>query len=303
VDRTVTEFAPMLQQALGPERDLVLTPSLDRATVHADRGQLEQVLLNLTLNARDATPPGGCLTITIEPVVVPPHTSAAVQPGDAAEQPPAGSYIRIEARDTGSGMSPGVRERVFEPFFTTKEPGKGTGLGLSVVYGIVRQSGGFITVESEPGRGSAFRIHLPAAVPAAAPAAGQGHPPMPPGGPETVLVVDDEPSVLAVASRALEEAGYGVITAGNGQEALEVLKRRGDVAMVLSDVLMPVLGGEELARRLAVEHPAVRVLLTSGHPESPTHMEGLSHTPLLQKPFSPDELLRAVRERLDQRPG
>lgn len=297
----VAEFAPMLEQALGPGRELVLRPAADSAPVHADRGQLEQVLLNLTLNARDAMAHRGRLTITIERVAVGPGTVAAVQSGEAVEHPPPGEYVRIEVRDTGTGMPPGVRERVFEPFFTTKEPGKGTGLGLSVVYGIVRQSGGFITVESEPGSGTAFRVHLPLA---AAVPAGSEHNALPPpaGGSETVLVVDDDAAVLAVTSRTLAEAGYGVITAGSGEEALAVLSRRPEVALVLSDVLMPGIGGPELARRVAAGHPAVRLLLISGHPESGGSSVA-PHLEVLCKPFAPDDLLRTVRARLDQGPG
>jgi PAS domain S-box-containing protein len=297
--RVATEFAPMLQQALGPERDLVLSPSDAPATVHADQGQLEQVLLNLTLNARDATAPGGRLTLSVDRVTVGPTMVAAVQTGDELERPPPGEYVRIEARDSGTGMSAGVRERVFEPFFTTKPQGKGTGLGLSVVYGIVRQSGGFITVESEPGRGSAFRIHLPLGGPAETvpPAA---TPVKSPGGSETVLLVDDEPSVLAVAGRTLEEAGYRVITAGNGEEALEVLARRPEVALVVTDVLMPVLGGEELARRVTADRPHTPLLFTSGHPDSGSDASAAGRA-VLYKPFGPDELLDAVRDRLNTR--
>lgn len=302
VRRVVTEFAPMLQQALGPERELVLDPGDAAALVQADRGQLEQVLLNLTLNARDATAAGGRLEITVRHVAVGPNTPAAVQFGDAADPPPPGEYVRIEARDTGSGMPPAVRERVFEPFFTTKQPGKGTGLGLSVVYGIVRQSGGFLTLESEPGRGSVFRIHLPLALPSDR-RAGEALLPPPAGGSEAVLVVDDEPSVLAVASRTLEEAGYRVITAANGEEALAVLARRPEVRLVLSDVLMPVLGGAELARRLAEQYPGVALLLISGHPETGVHSDPAPHGPVLHKPFGSAELLRAVRERLDRTAG
>jgi CheY-like chemotaxis protein len=192
-------------------------------------------------------------------------------------------------------MSAAVRERVFEPFFTTKPQGKGTGLGLSVVYGIVRQSGGFITVESEPGLGSSFRIHLPvggpaeSVLPAPAPAAHSGD-----GG--LVLVVDDEPSVLAVTGRTLEEAGYRVLTAANGEEALQVLVRRPEVALVVTDIVMPVLGGEELARRLAADRPDVRVLFTSGHPDSGAEATPGSSRAVLYKPFDPEELLDAVRK-------
>jgi PAS domain S-box-containing protein len=296
--RVATEFAPMLQQALGPERDLVLTPSDVAATVNADRGQLEQVLLNLTLNARDATPPGGRLTVSVDRVTVGPTTVAAVQAGDALDHPPPGEYVRIEARDTGMGMPAGVRERVFEPFFTTKPQGKGTGLGLSVVYGIVRQSGGFITVESESGRGSAFRIHLPVGGPAQ-PAGCVASPVPPAGGSELVLVVDDEVGVLAVASRTLEEAGYRVISAGNGEEALEVLARRPEVALVVTDLLMPVLGGVELARRVAAERPELPLLFTSGHPDSLGEAAAGGPWAVLYKPFGPEELLGAVRDRLD----
>ncbi|HEX6105807.1 MAG TPA: GAF domain-containing protein, partial [Gemmatimonadales bacterium] len=294
--RIVAEFAPMLQQALGPEREMALE-SLAGAPVHADRGQLEQVLLNLTLNARDAVPSGGRLIIGVDRVAVGADLAAAAQSGDEAEHPPPGEYVRIEFRDTGTGMTPEVRERIFEPFFTTKEPGKGTGLGLSVVYGIVRQSGGFITVETEPGRGSTFRIHLPAAAAESDVPEPQALPPA--GGSETVLVVDDEPSVLAVASRTLEEAGYTVLTALNGQDALRTLARRADVALVLSDIVMPVLGGAELARRLAAERPRLPLLFTSGHPESNGRPTDRPDARVLFKPFGPDELLRAVRETLD----
>ena len=298
VGQVTAEFAPMLQQALGPERTLELSTSTGDGTVHVDRGQLEQVLLNLTLNARDATSPGGRLAISVEGETIAPAAAGRAPTREELEQPPPGDYVRIAVRDTGTGMGPGVRERVFEPFFTTKEPGKGTGLGLSVVYGIVRQSGGFISVESEPGRGSTFRIHLPAAArPDEAPRGPSGTT-VPSGGTETVLVVDDEPSVLAVATRALTEAGYRVAAASNGAEALAVLSRRDDVALVLSDVLMPVLGGEELARRLESERPQLPLLLTSGHPDSlsPASRE---RRRIIYKPFSPEELLQAVRETLD----
>ena len=278
--RVVTEFTPMMQQALGPERELVVHVPPGGAPVLADRGQLEQVLLNLTLNARDAMPGGGQLTV-------------AVARNDGA--------VRLEVTDTGGGMDPLVRERIFEPFFTTKSPGQGTGLGLSVVHGIVHQSGGTIAVESVSGRGSVFRIELPAA---GEPAPGPKSLPQPaaPGGrQEKLLVVDDDPAVLGFAARTLEDAGYLVLRAANGAEALQLLAQHPDVAVVLSDLIMPVLSGRALGERISREHPAVRVAYMSGRPgpDFAGDTGPQDGPPLLQKPFTPDGLLRQVRTVLD----
>ncbi len=300
VGQVVREFTPMLQQALGPERELALDLPDAPAVVHADRGQLEQVLLNLTLNARDAMPGGGVFTVSVDRVRVGPSVAAVVQSRDDPWHPPPGDYVRLGTRDAGTGMSAELQERAFEPFFTTKAQGQGTGLGLSVVYGIVRQSGGFITVESAPGAGATFRIHLPAAQ-EPVPTAG-APPPPPPGGSETILVVDDEPGVLAVAARTLEEAGYRVLTARDGREALAVVERTPEIALVFSDLLMPALGGEALARRLAVLRPDVRVLLISGHPDGrATAGNSSASGAVLFKPFEPEQLLRIVREALDRK--
>jgi PAS domain S-box-containing protein len=278
--RVVTEFTPMMQQALGPERELVVRVPPGSAPVLADRGQLEQVLLNLTLNARDAMPGAGQLTVSV-----------ARNDG----------VVRLDVSDTGGGMDPAVRERIFEPFFTTKGLGQGTGLGLSVVDGIVHQSGGKIAVESVSGKGSVFRIELPAAgepAPAAVPPAPSD---APNGRQEKVLVVDDDPAVLGFASRTLEEAGYVVLRAANGAEALELLARQTDIALVLSDLIMPALSGRALGERIAREHPAVRVAYMSGRPgpEFVREMGQQDGPPLLQKPFAPDALLRQVRDVLD----
>jgi PAS domain S-box-containing protein len=278
--RVVTEFTPMMQQALGPERELVVRVPPGGAPVLADRGQLEQVLLNLTLNARDAMPGGGQLTVSVAR-----HDGA----------------VYLEVADTGGGMDARVRERVFEPFFTTKGPGQGTGLGLSVVHGIVHQSGGRIAVESVSGRGSVFRIELPAAgepppAPVPLPAS---DPPL--GRREKLLVVDDDPAVLGFAARTLEDAGYQVLRAANGADALQLLAQHPDVALVLSDLIMPVLSGRVLGERISREHPAVRVAYMSGRPgpDFAGDTGAQDGPPLLQKPFAPDALLRQVRTVLD----
>ena len=282
--RVVAEFAPMMQQALGPERELVLRVPAAPALVFADRGQLEQVLLNLTLNARDAMPGAGRLTISVTP---------------------RGKRVRLEVRDTGGGMEPAVRERVFEPFFTTRGPGQGTGLGLAVVHGIVHQSGGRISVESRPGHGSVFRIELPAVGRPAGPSGRPAEPEMPAGGHETVLVADDDEGVLRFAGRTLRQAGYRVIEASDGARALELVAAEPDVALVVSDLVMPVLGGQALVERLARDLPAVRTVYMSGHAElgqaSPSGQVG--HPAMLEKPFGPEALLRTVREELDREPA
>jgi CheY-like chemotaxis protein len=212
--------------------------------------------------------------------------------------------VRLEVSDTGIAMSEEVRQRVFEPFFTTKQPGKGTGLGLATCYGIVTQTGGTIDVSSEPGRGTSFRIDLPyveaelaAPVRPAARVAG-------PGTGETVLLVEDEPAVRRIASLALRARGYRVIEAADGEEALRIAQETGDeIDVLLSDVVMPRLGGRELAERLRRERPELRVLFMSGYTDDMGLVHDVASTGLafLQKPFAPDALCRKVREVLDEK--
>jgi CheY-like chemotaxis protein len=216
---------------------------------------------------------------------------------------PAGRYVRLSVSDSGHGMDSATRARIFEPFFTTKRAGKGSGLGLATVYGIVKQSGGYIWVSSEVGQGTTFRIYLPEFT---GPIAELPPPPAPvsPRGAETILIVEDEPAVRRMASRALRSQGYAVLEAANGAEALELLARAtGAVDLVLSDVVMPILNGRELSERLAVDRPEIRVLFMSGYTDDDIVRRGLLQpgAPFLQKPFVAADLSRKVRDVLDAR--
>ena len=262
--------------------------------VIADVGQIEQVVMNLAVNARDAMPFGGRLTI---------RTARAVMDASAARARglDPGEYAALVVSDTGSGMTADVRQRIFEPFFTTKEVGKGTGLGLSTVYGIVKQSSGHIEVSSEPGKGTTFRVHLPRG---AGDARGGGAGTAEPGarGVETVLLVEDEPMVLELGSRVLRSHGYRVLVASNATEALQVAREHaGKIDLLLTDVVMPGLPGPELAARLETVTPGLRVLYVSGYADDSVARlgaeEGIS---FLAKPFSGEALAARVREVLDQ---
>ncbi len=283
----------LLRRLLG--EGLVLTTRFapDLWPVRCDRGQAEQIVLNLAVNARDAMPAGGRLSIE----------TANVELGEdaagAGRRP--GQWVRLAVSDDGEGMTPEVKERIFEPFFTTKEIGKGTGLGLSTVYGIVAQSGGFIQVESEPGHGACFEVHLPRAaeaVPTGAPALEEA----PRGGTEAILVVEDDAQVRAVIVRILRAAGYHVLVAAGGEEALlRSAREPGRIDLLVTDVVMPGLRGRELAERLTAERADLRVLYVSGYTQGLFAGEGGLGVgaDLLPKPFSPAALLARVRARLD----
>jgi CheY-like chemotaxis protein len=282
----------MLRRLLGADVELTTTLAPNLGPVRADPGQVEQVIVNLAVNARDAMPGGGRLSLTTGDEVL---DAASVQ--DHAGAAP-GPYVVLAASDNGTGMAPEVRSHLFEPFFTTKEVGKGTGLGLATVYGIVRQSGGFISVATEPGKGSTFRIHLPR-VDAVVPAPDVPRPPGPSlGGVETILLVEDEESVKNLGRRGLEAEGYTVITAGNAVEAVDALERfGGPIHLLVTDLVMPGMGGRELAQRLTQVRPTLRVLYISGYSN-----EAVAKELVLQKPFTPDELARRVRDVLDGHP-
>ena len=292
----------LLAQVIGPELEFVVLLGEGVGQVRVDQAQLEQVLVNLVLNARDAMGPGGRLTIETASVTVAEPTG----PLESRAQVPRGTYARLNVQDTGSGMDAATLARVFEPFFTTKPQGLGTGLGLASVYGMVKQSGGFIWVDSQPGRGTTFTIDLPRAV-----SSTPQKPPVEPsvnasGGTETILVAEDDDAVRAWVCRALTELGYTVLEARDGEDALRVMREVPDrVSFVVSDVMMGSMGGSELRDRLAEEMPSVPVLLMSGH--APDELLGRNlvsgEDQLLQKPFDIAQLDRRIRQLLTTRPG
>jgi CheY-like chemotaxis protein len=256
--------------------------------VRVDRGQLEQVLMNLAVNARDAMPTGGRLTIATAPEELDADEAAALglEPG---------AYVRITVADTGHGMDEETRRRAFEPFFTTKAPGEGTGLGLATVHGIVHQSGGRVDVESAAGAGATFRILLPATDDLVTTEAERPAPPVPARA-ETALLVEDEAVVRRLARIALERSGYHVLEAASADEAEGVLSAHdGHVHILVTDVVMPGRSGIELARRVAEQRPSTRVLFMSGYTEELVDPQAA----FLPKPFTPDTIALKVREVLD----
>jgi PAS domain S-box-containing protein len=287
----------MLQRILGEDIDLVQTLAPDLGLTLADPGQIEQVLMNLVVNARDAMPEGGKLTIETSNVEIDEEYAArqvAVKPG---------SYVQLAVSDTGCGMDEQTRERIFEPFFTTKERGKGTGLGLSTVYGIVKQSGGNIWVYSEPGQGTTFKIYLPRAPSATTATAIEPTTIRAPStGTETILVVEDEEALRKVALRALEAAGFKVLTAADADEALmKSAQHAGDIQLLLTDVVMPGMSGRVLARELAKTRPTIEVVYMSGYTDNAIVHHGVldAGTHFLAKPFTLAGLTQKVREVLD----
>jgi PAS domain S-box-containing protein len=288
----------MLRRVLREDIELVRVPSPDLGPTIADPGQIEQVLMNLVVNARDAMPAGGRLTIETANVDV------SEQYTGQQNSLKAGPYVMLAVSDTGSGMDEETQARIFEPFFTTKEVGRGTGLGLSTVYGIVKQSGGGVWVYSEVGKGTAFKILLPRATldagEAVVPAAVAKRPS---SGSETVLLVEDVDALRRVAARTLTSAGYTVLSAASGEAALQAASAfEGHIDLLLTDVVMPRMGGPALAERLLKVRPDVLVLYTSGYPDNAVVFQGLlsSQAHFLPKPFSPASLTTRVREVLDR---
>jgi two-component system, cell cycle sensor histidine kinase and response regulator CckA len=264
--------------------------------VKVDAGQIEQVIINLAVNARDAMPQGGKLTIETR--------DAELEETYARTHPEArpGRYVVVAISDTGCGMTPEVKARIFEPFYTTKGVGQGTGLGLAVVHGIVKQSGGNMDIYSEVGVGTTFRIYLPAVQPAAA-ALLNTSPELPQHGSETILLVEDEESVRDLAIFVLEQCGYTVMTAPEGLAALQLVATcREKIDLLVTDVVMPQMGGRKLAETLLAEHPELRVLFMSGYTDDAVVRHGVlqANTNFLQKPFTPNSLANKVREVLDQ---
>jgi PAS domain S-box-containing protein len=290
----VESLRAMLQRVIGEDIEMVVVPAQGLGNLRADPGQLEQVVMNLVVNARDAMPTGGRLTIETQDVEID-ETYAAQHP---TVEP--GPHAMLAVSDTGVGMDEATRLRIFEPFFTTKELGKGTGLGLSTVYGIVKQSRGSIWVYSEPGKGTTFKLYFPR-VEAAAQKARPAGSPEAVHGTGTILIVEDDRGLLQLAHRILRAAGYTVLTASNAGEALLLLERHvGPVDLMLTDVVMPGIGGPALAARLAAAHPAMKVLYTSGYTDDTVLRHGVlaGTAHFIGKPYSPQDLTRKVRDLL-----
>jgi len=286
----------MLHRLLGEDIDLVTVLPEGIGKVKADPGQIEQVIVNLAVNARDAMPEGGKLTIETADVELDEEYARkhiAVQPG---------RYVMLSISDTGVGMSSEVKDRVFEPFFTTKEQGKGTGLGLSTVYGIVKQSGGNIWVYSEPGQGTTFKVYLPQVDEPLTEEKAEVVKEIPRGN-ETILVVEDEETVRKLAVRSLKSLGYRVLDAPEGGMALLLCEEfKGRIHLILTDVVMPGMSGRKLAERLKQIHPEMKVLYMSGYTDNAILHHGILETGInfMQKPFTLENLARKVREVLDK---
>jgi PAS domain S-box-containing protein len=296
LNEIVADLEKMLRRLIGDDIELVTKVAADLGNVKADSGQLQQIIMNLAVNARDAMPCGGSLLLETANVTFD-DEYAASHPDVRS-----GEHVMLTVTDTGIGMSPEVKARLFEPFFTTKPKGIGTGLGLATVYGMVKQSGGWIGVYSEPGRGATFKVYLPRTDEAVAQPKtvvktdGRGH--------ETILVVEDQPKVRALAANALRRFGYTVLSASRGDEALAIARHfNGTIHLLLTDVVMPGMNGRDLARQIAEQRPDLRILFMSGYTESALADDvaldcGVAH---IDKPFTPDSLAEKVREVLGPR--
>jgi two-component system cell cycle sensor histidine kinase/response regulator CckA len=301
LNAVVSDIEPMLRRLIGEDIELRTNLEPELGWVQADAGQLDQVILNLVVNARDALSSGGTIELSTASVLLN-ETYAAEHPGARP-----GRFVMISVSDTGVGIDRATLARIFEPYFTTKDRGRGTGLGLATVLGIVEQSGGHIDVTSTVGEGTSFRVYLPrAADPHASVAAETGGIQAPEGGHETVLLAEDEEAVRRLAAMALERSGYRVIAAPDGQAALDMAAAHdGRIDLLLTDVIMPGLNGRELANRFATIHPETRVLFMSGYAGEALSAQGVldSSVAFLAKPFVPAELARKVREVLDEPAG
>jgi CheY-like chemotaxis protein len=305
VNVLIADMGKLLRRLIREDVELSLQLGDSLGLLKADPGQLEQALLNLTVNAGDAMPLGGKLTIETENVVVDEEyavTRPSIEPG---------SYVLVSVTDTGHGMDRATKARIFEPFFTTKEPGKGTGLGLATVYGVVKQSGGFIWVESEPGEGARFELYLPRTE---EPAQGEFSETAKEcraaaGRRKTVLVVEDEREVRELACEFLTAAGYSVLTAQDGEEALETAERLGrSIQVLLTDVVMPKMRGSELGMRLKTLLPQLKIIYMTGYLEQSDADRGfLEDAFFLQKPFSREAVVhqvgRALKAQRSERPA
>ena len=295
-DEVVANLQKMLHRVIGEDIELVFRPGEALGKVKADPVQIDQVLMNLIVNARDAMPAGGKLTIETKNMELGEDYARRHFPIHP------GSYVMLAVSDTGIGMDKETQSRIFEPFFTTKGERKGTGLGLATVHGIVQQSGGQIWVYSEPGKGSTFKIYLPRVGEEAEKTEAREKIEKITQGSETVLLVEDEEMVRALARGALEERGYAVLEAHDGEEALQISKRHeGAIHVLVTDVVMPKMSGRELAERLKAQRPGIEVIYISGYTDEAITHHGILEPGMnfIQKPFSPTDLAAKVREVLD----
>ena len=296
INAVVTDVEKMLRRLIG--EDILLTTHLDPdlALINADPGQLQQVLINLAVNARDAMPGGGDLTITTD------NAELSDEHGERHLGAAPGNYVMLAVTDSGTGMTKEVQQRLFEPFFTTKGPGKGTGLGLATVYGIVKQSGGDVYVYSELGHGTTFKVYFPRLTKAEPATTTAEHRAVTPSGSETVLLAEDDEAIRTLGARVLGGLGYNVLVARTGGEALRIVaEHKGIIDLIATDVVMPEMNGSQLVERVLEARPGIRVLFMSGYTDDEVMRRGVidGQTAFLQKPFTPDLLAHKVREVLD----
>jgi two-component system cell cycle sensor histidine kinase/response regulator CckA len=294
----ILDLERLLRRLISEDIELVTLPSPDVGPIKVDPSQMEQVLVNLVVNARDAMPSGGKLVIETSTI----NLGAQFAQRHFGAAP--GHYVMLSVSDNGVGMSEEVKAHLFEPFFTTKEVGKGTGLGLATCYGIVKQSGGYIEAVSEPGKGSSIKVYLPSSKEASGSHPGNDQPTPSTGGTETVLLAEDDPLVRSMVANVLTDQGYTVLQASNGDEALRLAQEQGQrrVDLLLTDIVMPQMGGVELARRISDIRPQTKIILTSGYSDEPIFRNGTldSKIEFIQKPFIPAALASKVRDVLDR---
>jgi len=297
INESIARMEKMLQRVIGEHFKVHTSLSAKSGRVKADPSQVEQVLLNLCVNARDAMPDGGAVAITSSDVT---YVLDDDQP--VVNDMPAGEYVKLTVSDTGTGIAPDVLKHIFEPFFTTKEKGKGTGLGLSTVHRIVKESGGKIWVHSTPGQGATFTICLPRAVQSADAGDLSTAPKVASAGCETLLLVEDEEGVRKLLMHVLHKRGYEVLEASNGEDALRIYERRGsDIQLVLTEMVMPRMSGRELGEKLRELRPDLKIIYMSGYTDDVLVRTGALGPGMsfLQKPLRPEVLAAKVREALD----
>jgi CheY-like chemotaxis protein len=298
LNSVVGDMESTLRHLLGHAVDLRIVLAATLKAVRTDAGQLEQVIMNMVLNAHEAMPNGGKVTLETANVSISPESAGGYP------ELKAGNYVILAITDTGTGMSAEVKARIFEPFFSTKRVGEGTGLGLSTSYGIIKQSGGHISVYSEPALGTTFKIYLPQVDDQPASIVQPLDTPELPRGTETILLAEDDPALRKMAATLLEKLGYKVFTAANGMDALNLNQQRdiGSIDLLFTDVVMPHMSGKELSERIQSLYPNTKILFTSAFTENAVVHQGVLNkdVTLLQKPFTPSVLARKIREVLDQ---